>query len=52
MEKDLTLHGNAARTGGTAKRETGRNITNTAAWRKGQPNDEEFAKKEVDNLKL
>jgi hypothetical protein len=52
MEKDLTLNGNAARTGGTAKRETGANSTNTAAWRKGQPFDEDFAKKEVDSQKL
>jgi hypothetical protein len=52
MDKDLTLHGNAARTGGKAKRETGANSTNTAAWRDGQRFDEEFAKKEVDNQKL
>jgi hypothetical protein len=52
MDNDLILHGNAARTGGKAKRITGASDTNTAAWRKGQSFDEEFAKKEVDNQKL
>jgi hypothetical protein len=52
MDKDLILHGNAARTGGKSKRETGANSTNTAAVQKGQRFDAEFAKREVDNQKL
>jgi hypothetical protein len=52
MDKDLTLHGNAARTGGKAKCETGAFGTNTAAVQKGQKFDAEFAKREVDNQRL
>jgi hypothetical protein len=52
MNKDLILHGNAARTGGAAKRELSASKTNTAVKEKGQFFDEEFAKKEVDNQKL
>jgi hypothetical protein len=52
MEKDLTLHGNKAKVGKVSKQENSRNKTNTAVKVKGQPFDEEFARKEVDNIRL
>jgi hypothetical protein len=52
MKEDLTLHGNNAKVGKVSKQENSRNLTNTAAWKKGQPFDAEFAKEEVDHIKL
>jgi hypothetical protein len=52
MDKDLILHGNAARTGGKSKQINSANKTNSAVREKGVPFDEEFAKREVDNQRL
>jgi hypothetical protein len=52
MKKDITLHGNNAKVGKVSKQENSRNKTNTAVKVKGQPFDEEFARKEVDNIRL
>jgi hypothetical protein len=52
MEKSFTLHGNNAKTGGQSKQELSRNSTNTAVKQGSQPFDAEFAKKQVDDIKL
>jgi hypothetical protein len=52
MKKDITLHGNNAKVGKVSKQVNSRNKTNTAVKVKGQPFDEEFARKEVDNIRL
>ncbi|MDR0974187.1 MAG: hypothetical protein LBL80_00630 [Ruminococcus sp.] len=52
MDKGLTLHGNAAKVGKKSKQENSRNLTNSAVKKQGEPFDAEFARKEVDNIRL
>jgi hypothetical protein len=52
MDKDFLLYGNKARVGNKSKQENSRNVTNTAVKKQGEPFDEEFARDEVDNIRL